>query len=86
MWLEDLMILLLIASGVFFVGVPVVKFIKQITPHKRNPLAEAKERLELARLEAEAARVNKEAEKLYGEMYQEALEDEEQVQQQEKSK
>ncbi len=55
-------------------------------PQKRNPLAEAQERFEQARLEVEAARLDKEREKLYNQMYNEALEDEElkQDQQQEK--
>jgi biopolymer transport protein ExbB/TolQ len=81
MWFEDIMVLALIASGVFLIGIPTFKFLRTITPKKRNNLVEAKERLEQARLDAEAARLNKEAEKLYEEMYDESLQDEEKKQQ-----
>lgn len=84
MWLEDVMLMLLLASGVFFIGLPLAKLAKRVMPaKKRNALAEAKEKLEMARIEVEAARLNKEAEKVYGEMYQEALQDDEEQFQQE---
>lgn len=83
MLLEDILLLMLLASGVFLVGVPIFRFMHAITPKKRNNLQEAKERLEQARLDAEAARLNKEAEELYQKMYEEACEDEA-TQQQEK--
>lgn len=81
MWFEDIMVLALIASGVFLIGIPTFKFLRAITPKKTNNLVEAKERLEQARLDAEAARLNKEAEKLYEEMYDDSLQDEEKKQQ-----
>lgn len=81
MWFEDLMLLVLLWTGVFLIGVPVYKFVKAVVPKKRNSLVEAKERLEQARIDAEAARLNKEAEKLYEEMYEETLQDDEQKQQ-----
>ena len=85
MWLEDILLLALLASGVFLIGIPTFRFLNAVTPKKRNNLAEAKERLEQARLDTEAARLNKEAEKLYQQMYDEACEDEE-TEQQEKYK
>jgi hypothetical protein len=81
MWFEDIMVLALIASGVFLIGIPTFKFLRAITPKKTNNLVEAKERLEQARLDAEAARLNKEVEKLYEEMYDDSLQDEEKKQQ-----
>ena len=78
------MLLLLLGSGIFFIGLPLAKLAKRVMPaKKRNVLAEAKERLELAKLEVEAARVNKEAEKLIGEIYEETLQDDEEQFQQE---
>ena len=81
MWFEDILMLALLASGVFLIGVPTFKFLRAVIPKKRNNLVEAKERLEQARLDAEAARLNKEAEKLYEEMYDDSLQDEEKKQQ-----
>jgi hypothetical protein len=75
MLLEDLLILLAGVSGVFFIGLPLWKLMRLAFPSKRDPLAEAKQRLEIARAEAEAAKLNKEAERVYNEIYQEVLED-----------
>lgn len=88
MLFEDIMLLILLSSGVFLIGIPFYKFVKAIVPHKRDPLADAKERFEQAKLEVEAARLDKEREKLYNKMYEEALQDEElkQDEQQEKHK
>lgn len=82
MLLEDILLLMLLASGVFLIGVPTFKFVHAILP-KKNNLAEAKERLEQARLDAEAARLNKEAEKLYQEIYEDCQDEDKR---QEKSK
>lgn len=81
MWFEDLMVLALLASMVFLIGLPVYKFIAAVLPKRRNSLKEARERLEQARLDAEAARLNKEAEKLYDTMYEEASQEEDTKQQ-----
>lgn len=87
MWFQDLLLLLLLACSIFFIGIPLFKLIKMLIPKpRRNPLADAKERLEQAKLEVEAARLDKEREKLYNQMYTEALQDEEEIQQQEKRK
>ena len=73
MLLEDLLILLAATSSVFLIGIPLYRLVNAVVPKKRNALAEAKERLEQARLEQEAARINKETEKLYEHMYDEDL-------------
>jgi hypothetical protein len=88
MWFEEILLLMLLASTVFLIGVPTFKYVKTVIPKRRNSLVEARERLEQARLDAEAARLNKEAEKLYEDMYKEALQDEDlkQTEQQEKHK
>jgi len=75
MWFEDLLLLLMLGGGVFFIGIPGFKLIRRLFPQKTNPLEEAKERLEQAKLEAEAARLNKETEKVYSHLYEESLED-----------
>ena len=89
MWFEQLMLLLLLASSVFLIGIPLFKLVGRLIPKKRDPLAEARARFEQAQLEVEAARLDKEREKLYNKMYTEALQDEEassEIQQQEKHK
>lgn len=76
MWFQDLLLLLLLASSVFLIGIPAAKLIKAVLPKSRpDPLIEAKKRLEQAKLEAEAARVNKETEKLYNKMIEEVIQD-----------
>lgn len=87
MWFEQLLLLALLASSIFLIGIPLFKLVRALIPKKRNPLAEAQDRLEQTRLEVEAARLEKEREKLYSKMYEEALqEDETETQQQEKRK
>jgi len=76
MLLEDIMILLLMGSGIFFIGIPFYKLVRKVVPEKRDPVKEARERLERARLELEAAKVNKEVEKVYDNLYSEVTEDE----------
>lgn len=70
----------MLGGSVFFIGIPVLKFIKALLPtKKRNSLVEAREHLEQARLEAEAARLNREAEEVYQHLYEETLAEEETV-------
>jgi hypothetical protein len=76
MLFEDLIMLLALSSGIFFIGIPIWKLFRAVVPQKRDPVAEAKIRLEVAKADAEAARLNKEAEKVYEELYGEALQDE----------
>lgn len=54
-------ILFMLAGGVvvFFMGIPIYKFVKTALPQKRDRLAEAKVRLETAKVEAEAAKLEK---------------------------
>lgn len=86
MWFEQLLLLLLLASSVFLIGIPLFKIAARLIPKKRNPLVEARVRLEQAHLEVEAARLDKERDKLYNKMYAETLQDEDEIQQQEKRK
>lgn len=74
---EYLLLLLLAGVSIFFIGIPLFKLIKTITPKKHNPLLEAKEKLEHAKLEAEAARLNKETEKVYNSLYEDVLQNDE---------
>lgn len=77
MLLEDILLLLLMGSGVFLIGIPFFKLVKAVVPAaKRDPVKEARERLEQARLELEAAKVNKEVEKVYEDLYSDVTEDE----------
>lgn len=79
MLVETMLIILALGTGTFFVGIPIWKLTRKLVPSKADPIGDAKERLELAKAELEAARLNKEAEKLYGKMYDEALEDDSSV-------
>ena len=72
---EGVLFLLLMLVGFFAVGIPLVKLFKLMFPSKKDSLREAQERLEVARKEAEAARLNKEAEKVYSKIYDEVLEE-----------
>lgn len=74
---EGLLILLLLLTTVFMVGIPAWKMVRVLFPKKTDSLEEAKARLEVARKEAQAAKLNKEAEKVYSEIYEDILEDEE---------
>ena len=76
MWFEDILLLALLGSGVFLIGIPLYKLTKVLHPKKRNPLNEAQNRYEQAKLEVQAARLDKESEKLYNQMYEEVLQDE----------
>jgi len=77
MLIEDIL-LILFGSGISFLFVvrPIYKFIVAVIPREKDSLKEAKERLEIARKEIEAAKLNKQTEELYEKMYKETLEDE----------
>jgi hypothetical protein len=72
---EGILLALLVGVGILMVGVPLVKVFRIMFPKKTDSLKEAQERLEIARKEREAARLNKEAEKVYSELYDEVLEE-----------
>lgn len=55
------------------IGIPFIKLLKLILPQKQDPLKEAKLRLEIAKKDLEAVKLNKETEKLYNQMYDESL-------------
>lgn len=74
---EGLLVLLLFLTTVFMVGIPAWKMVRVLFPKKRDSLEEAKVRLEVAKKEAQAAKLNKETEKVYSEIYEDVLEDEE---------
>ena len=75
MLFEDILFLLGLGTSIFFIGIPVYKFVKAVLPQKRNRVAEAKARLEAAKAEMEAAKLEKQADQIYEEIYQDALED-----------
>lgn len=76
MLFEDILMLIVLSSSIFFIGIPIWKLIRSFIPEKRDPVAEAKQRLAIAKADAEAAKLNKEAEKVYEELYQDVLQDE----------
>lgn len=77
MLIEDILLLIIGGGAVFLLGVPVVQLYNRLFPKKRDSLAEAKQRLEQARMDAEAAQYNKEAEKIYNDLYEETLQEDE---------
>ena len=77
MLFEDILMLIALSSGVFFIGIPIWKLIRTLVPQKRDPVAEAKQRLAVAKADAEAAKLNKETEKVYEELYHDVLQDDE---------
>jgi hypothetical protein len=74
MVLEDLLLVVAIGVVLGFVGWPLYLFAHRLSRRKGDPLAEAQARLRIAQAEAETARVNRETERIYDEMYKETLE------------
>lgn len=72
---ELMLIAGLLCISFFLIVLPLYKFYRAITPVKRDPIMEARIRLDTAKAEAEAAALNKKAEQIYEELYNEALED-----------
>ena len=76
MLFEELCIALLCAVAFFMIVLPIYKFIKPfIGSSKKDPVKEAKQRLYLAKAELEAAKLNKQAEECYEQLYQDALDE-----------
>jgi len=75
MLLEDILLAIAVGVVLLTVGLPIYRLSKGARWRRRDPLAEAHERLRIAKLEAEAARVNREAERVYERLYEEALTD-----------
>jgi hypothetical protein len=76
MLLEDILLAVVVGVVLVMVSVPIIRFLKVAPWRRRDPLAEAHERLRIAQLEAEVARVNREAEKIYEHLYAETLAEE----------
>ena len=75
MLLEDMLLAVAVGAALLMTGLPIYRLLKAAPWRPRNPLAEAQERLRLAKLEAEAEKVNREAEKIYERLYDETLGD-----------
>ena len=75
MLFESVLMLIAFGIAVFLIGIPLIKLVKVLVPQKKDPLRDAKVRLEIAHKETEAARLNKETEKLYQEMYDDIITD-----------
>lgn len=76
MLLEQLLLLIAMFVAIYMIGIPLFKLVKSLVPaSKKDPLVEAKIRLEIAQKEVEAAKLNKEADRLYQEIYPESLEE-----------
>jgi hypothetical protein len=73
MLLEDIVLAVVVGVVLLLVGIPIARLLKVASWRQKDPLAEAHERLRIAQREAEAARVNREAEKIYEQLYDEAL-------------
>ena len=84
MWLEELLLLGVIGLAIFFVGIPFVKLVNHLIPKKRNPVAEAQEKLQQAKLELEATKLAKETEQIYSTLYDEVLNETDKTNQQER--
>lgn len=77
MLFETLAIALVIAASVYFMGFPAFKIFSIWHKNKqpRNPVEEARKRLADIQAEVEAAKLNKQTEKLIDTLYEESLED-----------
>lgn len=69
MLIEDLLILITVGVAIYFVIFPSVKFIRLLLPKRYDPVKEARFRLDTAKQELEAARLDKETEHVYEEIY-----------------
>lgn len=79
MLFEEILILLGLGTSVFLIGIPFYKLVRAMIPERRDPVKEAKIRLEAAKADAEAAKLNKETEKVYEEIYHDVLEDDDET-------
>jgi hypothetical protein len=73
MLLEDILLAITVGAVVVIAGWPIARLLKAARWRRSDPLAEAQERLRLAKLEVEAARLNREAEKIYEQLYEETI-------------
>jgi len=77
MLFEDAMIFIGVGIIVFLIAIPMWKLFQLLNSKHRDPVKEAKIRLEVAKADAEAAKLNKEAEKVYDDIYHDIMIDEE---------
>jgi hypothetical protein len=75
MLFEQLLVIFAIFLAIFMIGIPLIKLVRALIPVKKDPLVEAKVRLDVARKEAEAARLNKETDQIYDQICREIVED-----------
>jgi len=74
MLFEDILIIIATGLGVFFVGIPAWKIVRLLVPKKRDPLQEARDRHEQARIALEVAKLDKATNDVIEDLYQEATE------------
>jgi hypothetical protein len=75
MLFEDLLILIFGVGVFIFAVIPIYKFASSYFT-KRDNLKEARRQLEIAQAEVEVAKIRKQIEHIYDDMYTETLEDE----------
>lgn len=73
MLLEDILMAVAIGAVLIICGFPIVRMLKTAPWRRQDPLAAAQERLRIAKLEAEIAKVNREAEEIYDKLYAETI-------------
>jgi hypothetical protein len=74
MVLEDILLALAIGVVLLVIGLPIVRLLQALpSQRRRDPLAEARQRLEAAKTEEEAARLNREADRIYERLYDDTL-------------
>lgn len=71
--LEDLLLLAAVGLGLFFFGRLCWRTYKSMAAKKRNPVEEAKLRLRVAEQEAEAAKINAQADKIVDGLYEDVI-------------
>ncbi|HEY4012788.1 MAG TPA: hypothetical protein VGM06_05600 [Polyangiaceae bacterium] len=76
MLLEDILLAAAVGVALVIGGVPIFRLVKLAPWRRKDPLAEAQERLRIAKLEVEIAKVHRETEKIYEGLYGETLGDE----------
>ena len=73
---EDILFALVVIGAIYLVGRMLFRGFLSWRKAKSDPIAEAKERIRLAELEIEAARLNAQADKMIGGLYDEQLREE----------
>jgi hypothetical protein len=86
MLFEDILLLLLGSGAIYFIGIPLFQLVRRLFPSKTDSLADAKERLEQAKRDAAAADLNKQAEKIYDHLYEDALHEDDMEEENEETK